>query len=71
MIKFRCRPTKISAHAQFQIISHRYERGATMLTTHCVFRQWAGINNRDAVLSSALLDTPLHHAETVLTQSKS
>ncbi len=36
-----------------------------------VFKQWAGIFNNDAVLTSALLDRLLHHAETVLIEGKS
>ena len=62
---------KFGADCLFQIISHRYERGATMLTTNRVFKQWAGIFNNDAVLTSALLDRLLHHAETVLIEGKS
>jgi len=42
-----------------------------MLTTNRVFKQWAGIFNNDAVLTSALLDRLLHHAETVLIEGKS
>ena len=33
--------------------------------------QWAGIFNNDAVLTSALLDRLLHHAETVVICGKS
>jgi len=55
----------------FQIISHRYERGATLITTNRVFKQWANIFNNDAVLTSALLDRLLHHAETVRIDGKS
>jgi DNA replication protein DnaC len=62
---------KFGADCLFQIISHRYERGTTMLTTNRVFKQWAGIFNNDAVLTSALLDRLLHHAETVLIEGKS
>ena len=59
------------ADCLFQTISHRYERGATTLTTHRVFKQWAAIFNHDAVLTSAQLDLLLHHAETVLIEGKS
>ena len=51
----------------FQIISHRYERGATLITRNRVHKQWASIFNNDAVLTLALLDRLLHHAETVRT----
>ena len=45
-------------------LSHRYERGATLITTNRVYKQWASIFNGDSVLTSALLDRLLHHAET-------
>ena len=62
---------KFGADCLFQIISHRYERGATLLTTNRIYKQWAGIFNNDATLTSALLDRLLHHAETVLIEGKS
>ena len=62
---------KFGADCLFQILSHRYERGATLITTNRIYKQWAGIFNNDAVLTSALLDRLLHHAETVLIIGKS
>ncbi len=62
---------KFGADCLFQIISHRYERGATLITTNRVYKQWASIFNNDATLTSALLDRLLHHAETVLVDGKS
>ena len=62
---------KFGADCLFQIISHRYERGATLLTTNRVYKQWASIFNNDSVLTSALLDRLLHHAQTVLIEGKS
>ena len=62
---------KFGADCLFQIISHRYERGATLITTNRVYKKWAGIFNNDVVLTSALLDRLLHHAETVLIDGKS
>jgi len=62
---------KFGADCLFQIISHRYERGATMLTTNRIYKNWASIFDKDAVLTSALLDRLLHHAETVLIEGKS
>ena len=62
---------KFGADCLFQIPSHRYERGATLITTHRIYKQWAGIFNNDAVLTSALLDRLLHHAETVVISGKS
>ena len=62
---------KFGADCLFQIISHRYERGATLITTNRVYNQWAGIFNNDAVLTSALLDRVTHHVQTVLIEGLS
>jgi DNA replication protein DnaC len=62
---------KFGADCLFQIISHRYERGATLLTTNRSYKQWAGIFNNDATLTSALLDRLLDHVETVVIEGKS
>jgi DNA replication protein DnaC len=62
---------KFGADCLFQIISHRYERGATLLTTNRIYKQWASIFNGDATLTSALLDRLLDHVETVLIEGKS
>lgn len=62
---------KFGADCLFQIISHRYERGATLVTTNRVYKQWPTIFNNDSVLNSALLDRLLHHAETVRIEGKS
>jgi len=62
---------KAGADLLFQIISHRYERGAMVITSNRVFKKWPEIFNNDATLTSALLDRLLHHAETVLIEGKS
>lgn len=62
---------KFGADCLFQIISHRYERGATLITTNQVYKQWPAIFNNDSVLTSALLDRLLHHAETVRIEGRS
>ncbi|MBI2318341.1 MAG: ATP-binding protein [Betaproteobacteria bacterium] len=62
---------KFGADCLFQIISHRYERGATLITTNRVYKQWPTIFNNDSVLTSALLDRLLHHADTVRIEGKS
>ena len=54
------------ADCLFQIISHRYARGATVRANNRMFKQWAGINPHDAVLNEALLDRLLFRAETAL-----
>jgi DNA replication protein DnaC len=62
---------KFGADCLFQIISHRYERGATLITTNRTYKQWPAIFNNDSVLTSALLDRLLHHAETIRIEGKS
>lgn len=62
---------KAGADLLFQIISHRYESGAMVITSNRVFKKWPEIFNNDATLTSALLDRLLHHAETVLIEGKS
>ena len=42
-----------------------------MITTNRIYKQWGGIFNNDSVLTSALLDRLLLHAETVLLEGKS
>jgi DNA replication protein DnaC len=62
---------KQGADALFQIISQRYEHGATIITSNRAFKHWAEIFNHDSTLTSALLDRVLHHAETVVIEGKS
>jgi len=59
------------AHLLFQIISERYEKGSTIITTNKAFKNWAEIFNNDATLASAILDRLLHHAETILIEGQS
>jgi len=62
---------KHGADLLFQIISQRYERGATIITSNRAFKQWPEIFNNDSTLTSAILDRLLHHAETLLIEGKS
>ena len=55
----------------FQVISARYERGSIVLTTNKAFKQWSSIFNGDSILTSAVLDRLLHHAETVVIEGSS
>jgi DNA replication protein DnaC len=41
------------------------------VTTNRIYKNWASIFDNDAMLTSALLDRLLHHAETVLIEGKS
>ena len=62
---------KFGADCLFQIISARYEQSSTIVTSNRAFKDWAEIFNNDSVLTSALLDRLMHHAETVLIGGKS
>ncbi len=59
------------ADGLFQVISQRYERGSTIITSNRAFKQWPEIFNNDSTLTSALLDRLLHHAETVVIEGNS
>lgn len=62
---------KHGADLLFQIISHRYERGAILITSNRAFKDWPEIFNNDSTLTSAILDRLLHHADVVLIEGKS
>jgi len=62
---------KFGADILFQVISQRYERGSTVITTNRAFKQWPEVFNNDSTLTSALLDRLLHHAESVVIEGRS
>lgn len=62
---------KRSADLLFQVISARYERSATVITTNMVYKHWARIFNNDATLTTAILDRLVHHCETVTIEGPS
>jgi DNA replication protein DnaC len=62
---------KTGADLLFQILSHRYEHGATVITSNRVYKKWPEIFNNDSTLTSALLDRLLHHSQTVVIEGKS
>jgi len=62
---------KHGADLLFQVISQRYERGSTIITSNRAYRQWPEIFNNDSTLTSAILDRLLHHAETLVIEGKS
>lgn len=62
---------KHGADLLFQVISQRYEQGAIVLTTNKVYKHWASIFNNDTVVTSAILDRLVHHAETVTIEGPS
>ena len=62
---------KTGADLLFQVLSARYERASTLITTNKAYKDWATIFNNDAALTSAMLDRLLHHAESIVIEGKS
>lgn len=62
---------KTGADLLFQVFSQRYERGSLLLTTNQPYKHWAKLFNNDAILTSAVLDRVLHHAESVIIEGRS
>ena len=62
---------KHGADLLFQVISQRYERGSTIITSNKAYKQWPEIFNNDSTLTSAILDRLLHHAETQVIEGPS
>ena len=62
---------KHGADLLFQIISQRYERAPTVITTNRVYKHWSQIFNNDSTLTSAILDRILHHSDTVIIEGRS
>lgn len=62
---------KHGADLLFQVISQRYERGSTIITSNRAYKQWPEIFNNDSTLTSAILDRLLHHAETMVIEGLS
>jgi len=55
----------------FQVISGRYERNSTIITTNKQFNKWNEIFNNDNTIASAILDRLLHHCEKVIIEGES
>lgn len=53
------------AHHLFRVISYRYERGATIITSNKSISQWPEMLAGDEVLATAILDRLLHHCHVV------
>ena len=52
--------SKIGAELLFEILSQRYERGATMVTSNLPFAEWTEVLGSER-LTGALLDRLTHH----------
>ena len=50
-----------AAHLFFQLVSRRYERGSTLITSNRSVREWGAVFG-DSVVATAILDRLLHHS---------
>lgn len=55
----------------FQVISQRYEKASTIVTSNKEFEHWPEIFNNDATVTSAVLDRLLHRAATAVIEGQS
>ena len=62
---------KEEANHFFQIISKRYERGSTIITSNLVFSKWSSVFAGDKVVTTAILDRLLHHSHIINIQGES
>jgi DNA replication protein DnaC len=62
---------KVGADLLFQIISGRYEKGSTIITTNQAYKHWPKVFNNDSTITSAVLDRLLHHAQTIVIEGQS
>ena len=59
------------AHLLFQVVSYRYERASTIITSNKSIGEWPDMLAGDEVLATALLDRPLHHCHVVSIDGRS
>jgi DNA replication protein DnaC len=59
------------AHLLFKVISYRYERGATIITSNKSIREWPEMLAGDDALATAILDRLLHHCHVVQIDGRS
>lgn len=55
----------------FQVITKRYEKGSTILTSNLPFGQWDKTFASDQALTSAMLDRLLHHSHVIQMKGES
>jgi len=48
-----------------QLISRRYERGSTSLTSNKIFGEWAEVCSDNGVIATAILDHLLHRSHLI------
>ncbi len=63
--------SKEDANHFFQIISYRYEKSSTILTSNLIFSQWSQVFGSDKIVTTAILDRILHHSHVINIQGES
>ena len=63
--------TRQEASLFFRLVSHRYGRGAVLITTNKSVRDWTELLAGDEVLATALLDRLLHRAHVLNIRGRS
>ena len=53
--------SRLEASLFFRLVSYRYQRGATLITTNKAVKDWPEILAGDEAMAAALLDRLLHH----------
>ena len=53
-----------AAHLFFQLVSRRYERGSTLITSNRSVGEWGTVLG-DPVVATAILDRLLHHSQVI------
>jgi DNA replication protein DnaC len=59
------------AHLLFRVVSHRYERSSTVITSNKAIREWPEMLAGDEALATAILDRLLHHCHVVPVDGRS
>jgi len=59
------------AHLLFKVISYRYERGSTIITSNKSIREWPEMLAGDEILATAILDRLLHHCHVLQIDGRS
>ena len=62
---------RIGGELLFNLLTDRYERRATVVTTNLAFAEWVTVFAGDEKLTTALLDRLAHHATVLTTKGKS
>jgi DNA replication protein DnaC len=62
---------RVGGELLFNLITDRYERRATVVTTNLTFAEWVTVFAGDEKLTTALLDRLAHHATVLTTKGKS